>query len=354
MGMFGVCGDFYFFRYGSYIKSIYLDFLNRLCYTYDMLILKVIILVIALLGGIAKKRNRGLIVIPGLGQLDRLDTVLSNLKILEPSINKGWDCVVYVYAQREIVPKKSYFWGQESKIAELRRFCNIIENPKHYVTDHLYMVQPSLIHRMYDYVFILLDDCKITSLNDFNFEEFIVIMKKNKLTLASPRITNANKGGGQGFRTIMQMPPPQGGTSPGYVVSFIEIFAVVLTMDAYTALWELLCPSVNPYGWGYDLWYNNYAKARVKGHRMGIISKFLIHHEQPMGSDGTSQARSDNTKFEDKWKALVSQERFAQHHYGQHLHRFRETLDLKNMSWNGAVLDLLTPTATGRNIFQAP
>jgi hypothetical protein len=134
--------------------------------------------------------------------------------------------------------------------------------------------------------------------------------------------------------------------SPGYVVSFIEIFAVIMTMDAYTALWELLCPEVNPYGWGYDFWYNNYAKDRVAGHKMGIVSAFSLKHEQAM-DDTSTNGRSDTVKKEDKWQALVLQERFYQHHYGTRLHKFRETLNLRNFSWNGAVIDHLKPVAVG-------
>ena len=51
----------------------------------------------------------------------------------------------------------------------------------------------------------------------------------------------------------------------GFVTSFIEIFAWIMTMPAYQALHELLLPDINPYGWGYDLWYDNYARIKVPG-----------------------------------------------------------------------------------------
>ena len=47
--------------------------------------------------------------------------------------------------------------------------------------------------------------------------------------------------------------------------TFIEIFAWVMTMPAYQAFYELLSPEINPYGWGYDLWYDNYARIKVPG-----------------------------------------------------------------------------------------
>ena len=72
---------------------------------------------------------------------------------------------------------------------------------------------------------------------------------------------------------------PKSGTA-GYVSIFTEIFSWILTIPAYQALWELLLPSINPYGWGFDLWYNAYARSRVKGHKMGVISIFTCVHDR--------------------------------------------------------------------------
>jgi hypothetical protein len=58
------------------------------------------------------------------------------------------------------------------------------------------------------------------------------------------------------------------------------MFAWIMTPPAYRALWELLYPYINPYGWGYDLWLDNYAAMRVQGHKMGIISAIVAKHEQ--------------------------------------------------------------------------
>lgn len=116
----------------------------------------------------------------------------------------------------------------------------------------------------------------------------------------------------------------------GYVSSFVEIFVWVLTMPAYQALWELLCPAVNPYGWGYDFWYDGYARARVPGHKMGILSTVRVAHEQ-------GDERSDNAGVEDKWRAVLAQEKHYKRHLGVDLARYRNTLDLANTSWNGAV-----------------
>lgn len=131
----------------------------------------------------------------------------------------------------------------------------------------------------------------------------------------------------------MQTPPTAG--SIGYLSSFVEIFAWITTMPAYEALWEILCPSVNPYGWGYDLWYNGHARATVPGHRMGIISSLTVQHEQKLLPDGTG--RTDDTKVDIKWKAVVKQERHYKKYLGIDLKKYKDSLELANNTWSGAV-----------------
>lgn len=127
----------------------------------------------------------------------------------------------------------------------------------------------------------------------------------------------------------------------GYVSSFVEIFVWLLTLPAYEALWELLCPSVNPYAWGYDFWYDGYARGRVPGHRMGLLSSVVVRHEQNTAVDGAG--RTDNTAVGDKWKAVLAQERHYKQHLGVDLRHFRDHLDIANTSWNGAVKGFLLP-----------
>eukprot|EP01034_Spumella_vulgaris_P023630 gene23630-29869_t len=121
----------------------------------------------------------------------------------------------------------------------------------------------------------------------------------------------------------------------GYVSSFVEIFVWVLTMPAYQALWELFCPIVNPYAWGYDFWYDGYARGRVPGHRMGIMSTVRVLHEQNTTQTGTG--RTDNTPFKVKWAAVQAQEAHYKRRLGVDLKYFRTHMDLANTSWNGAV-----------------
>lgn len=52
------------------------------------------------------------------------------------------------------------------------------------------------------------------------------------------------------------------------------------TASAYVALWEILYPSVNPYGWGHDFWYPQYGLANVPNHKTGIVSVMKVSHIQ--------------------------------------------------------------------------
>ncbi len=131
----------------------------------------------------------------------------------------------------------------------------------------------------------------------------------------------------------MQTPPQ--GESLGYISTFVEIFAWVMTMPAFKALWELLYPEVNPYAWGYDFWYDGYARSTVPGHKMGVASIMQMIHDQDTTTGG--MGRTDNTRIEDKWNAVIAQERHYLKHKKIKLSYFRKNLDISNSSWNGAV-----------------
>lgn len=199
------------------------------------------------------------------------------------------------------------------------------------------MFQPYLIQYTYSYVFILLDDILLSS--DFDLLHFISIMKRNNLTTASPRIVNANIGGGQKFRLIMQKPPISS-TFIGYYTSYLELFAVIYTIPTYQLLWNLLCPSINPYGWGYDLWYACYAKKSLIYYSIGIINKYTAHHIQNISINGVN--RADNTSFKVKWKAVLEQEKHYALHYKVLLRKCRVRMKLRSGDWDGAVLGVLS------------
>lgn len=294
-------------------------------------------LIVCMLGDgstVVKQQPLGLVVIPGLGRADRLLTVVHNIQALKlHPISTGkvndWDCMIYIYADRA----DEQFWRHSKELGFLARYCQLIDSPNKKVTENLHRLQPVDIQAVYKYVFLLLDDCKVNKDKPLVLAQAVRLMECNNLTVLSPVISGANKGGGQRFRDIMQIAAPP--HTAGHVSSFVEIFAWMMTMPAYTALWELLCPTVNPYAWGYDFWYNGYARGTVRGHRMGITNAFTLQHEQDVSSTGLG--RTDNTAVEVKWKAVEAQERYYRKHRSIPLRQFRSQLDISNTSWNGPV-----------------
>jgi len=144
-----------------------------------------------------------------------------------------------------------------------------------------------------------------------------------------------------------------------YISHFVEIFAWVLTVPAYEALWELLYPSVNPYGWGYDYWYDQYARVRVAGHRMGIVSTVAVKHEQQVegGKDGNGNGkgnvkgqgpllgRTETATEKQKWRGVLAQEKVYNSHFGVNLKKCREKA-LPNATLFGGVYGYLSDTGS--------
>jgi hypothetical protein len=138
-------------------------------------------------GGVQPAKRKGLLVIPGLGRPDRLETVAHNLRVLAEqfqSSDLSWDCVVYVYAPRDVTS----FWSSSIDLRTVYDACGVIEVPNQRVTQNLYMVQPALINKTYSNVMVLLDDCKIQSHNTFDLTKMLKAMDTERLTVASPMV----------------------------------------------------------------------------------------------------------------------------------------------------------------------
>lgn len=309
--------------------------------------------------------EHGLIVVPGLGRPDRMLTVVENFKKLRlgqqeyTSVDERtgrsrplvWKCIVYIYAPRT----ETVFWAMTSELKYLHDLCDVVENPNKRVAENMFMLQPALLKLTYSKVFLFLDDCQFVSSSPasdgsskggsggrdaatyasgeggggWGLQNLVSIMQRNNLTIVSPMVQNSNKVGGNKFRNILHTEAQPG--TEGYVSSFIEIFVWLMTLDAYQALWELLNPHVNPYAWGYDFWYDGYAKLKVKNHKMGIASRIVVSHVN--GAEG----RSDNTSVKLKWNSVLAQERHYRNHLGVNLNRMRNKLDITSDSWKGAV-----------------
>ena len=71
-----------------------------------------------------------------------------------------WDCVIYIYADKRN-SNNTDFWNKKEELDFLASYCDLVENPNKMVTENLHMVKPETLEFSYNYVFILLDDCKL-------------------------------------------------------------------------------------------------------------------------------------------------------------------------------------------------
>lgn len=195
------------------------------------------------------------------------------------------------------------------------------------------MVMPKNISSSFNHVFILLDDVRLEQ--GFDLTTFVSIMKRNNLTAASPRIVGATVTKGEEFRYIMDAKPENG--TIGFRSSFVEIFAYVMTIPAYASLWQLLYPSINPYGWGYDLWYDCVAKKNNRDHSAGVIATYTALHDQ----DLSKTERADNTDWPSKWEAVIQQEKYYGHLFKIPLKRCREHFQAVTARKEGVLLGYL-------------
>ena len=194
-------------------------------------------------------KKNGILVVPGLGRIDRLEIVLFNIKLLvsgnyirkkeeiknnnininnndnnnnhEKKENKNeeiiyentWDCIIYIYADKNNKINNE-FWGKTVELDYLRSYCDIIENPNKMVTENLFLFSPKNLEFSYNFIFILLDDCKLIGNNNnnknenkienknnnnnnnnniendtFDLSKILRIIKFNNLTIASPMVS---------------------------------------------------------------------------------------------------------------------------------------------------------------------
>ena len=157
------------------------------------------------------KLKKGLLIIPGLGRDNRLHIVQRNIRVLVSSgillqksrkeeIEKNelngendlkgnkeyeniWDCVIYIYTKKpnEIDILNDSFWNKTGELTYIENFCEIVLNPGKLFTQNLHLVQPITVQYSYEYVFILLDDCRLMPTRQSNFSTNSVSNDNNNI-----------------------------------------------------------------------------------------------------------------------------------------------------------------------------
>ena len=266
--------------------------------------------------GIPEKKHRGLVVIPGVGNAKRLNNTFANMQMLKHQRNAyiEWDCLVFIYANRQ---QSKEFWNS-SLIKPLKLLCLVRECPNCLIVENLRNLHPHSLKHVYKYVCILLDDVRLKKPPGFSMNRLCEIMKYNNCTAISPRVRRASRGEEHDGRSLMVEPPISG--TVGFVVAFAELFAWVMTAKAYSLLYELLLPAVNPYGWGFDNWYDGYARLRYPETRLCIASELMVIHLPPNRFPNGSAILEDGTPRTEKINALRRQERYFRDHLGVDLY----------------------------------
>lgn len=254
---------------------------------------------------------KGIVLIPEISSLSRLIIAESNLKkfVIDNNNVMRWDCMVFLTASR--TDREFY---QKLAASFISTFCIVVENPGKVIGDNLLIANPLFLQKSFSYVFLLSENCLLHE--SFKFDQMYRSFLWNNLTVASPLVENSNRLRSQRFRDIMQTPGENG--TDGHITSFLSINAWLMTMRAYRALWELVHPSLNPDGWGYDLWFDLYAKSRIGNHKMGIITSCRAEAV-------ASPAEQDTLRSPQiKWSEQLKQEKYYENYYGVSLKDYRK------------------------------
>ena len=282
-----------------------------------------------------QNHSKGLLIVPGIGTEYRLAILRKNIEYLSQFdvYRDQWDCVVYVYEQFQIFKNILKSLG-----------CTSVSVPGQRVVHSLKTITPNYLQtKKYDLVFILLDDVQLCTYTkaktklrihrdyskyrcSFNFTNILRIMYHNQLTLVSPRVYNIHRD--HVYRDMVTYPNSVPGTA-GCLTNFIEMFAYILTVPAYNFLWDLFDPVNNPYGWGYDMWYSEYARSRYPLHKMGVINVYAVTH----GDINKKQIRADAADQSVKLLALKKQEEYYTNTLGIPLMNYNQLINNTNRGY---------------------
>lgn len=217
-----------------------------------------------------------LLVFPGIGfQEDRTRIVLNNLKILQLSKPPQLSCLIFAYHIPPIYFRK-----------EVEDFCTIELYMYANFAYYMKSVVPSLLVTSgYTHVMILLDDIQLPY--TFRLGELMNVMIRNNLSVISPTIIGATYPATTcvfcrpRLRTDKGKVTKVSALHTGHKTQVIEIFATLFTLSAWSCWWNLLQPSLNSVGWGYDRCMYNFCKQYDSDFSMGIATGIVAVH----GSD---------------------------------------------------------------------
>ncbi len=217
---------------------------------------------------------KGLVFFPGHGEISGRRTDILRSSILQYNPEK-WDCIIFYYAQDK--PPDPWILSFQP--------CGVIHEPGLSYGDWMEMITPDLVNS-YNYTHICVHINDVQYQTGVNPSDIVQDMEYLGLDVASPNII-----GSYWSSMCKDMVPiqwyevgwlgntplftkPLSTTDKGSRVKFIEIQVTFFTSKAWSCWWEMMNPSLNPYGWNYDQCFFNFCM----GPEMGILGRYTAIH----------------------------------------------------------------------------
>ena len=138
---------------------------------------------------------------------------------------------------------------------------------------HLKRLLPAFVEALgFSHVLVLFDDVVVAPGGPEHVRRFVRIAAANDVSVATPRVKGASRG-------IMARQTAE--CRIGRFVSRIEFFAVLFTPRAYRCWFELIDPSINGIGWGYEKVLEPYCQrwfSPSQKFRTAIVDEFVAAH----------------------------------------------------------------------------
>ncbi len=188
-------------------------------------------------------------------------------KIIKKFGNEDFDYLIFVYDNTEFNE-------------DIFKHCKFIRDAAHLRWEYMKQYATPDAVSDYEYIFCWADDLDLV---DFNYKEFIDIMKRNNLDMAQPALRTDV--GYKSHPVCFQDP----NRKVGRITDYAEVMCPVLKKDSFLR-WTTIFVDWNGWGWGYDV----FAKPLL-GFKIGVIDCMPIIHTKPFKNP--EKAKQDYIKF---------------------------------------------------------
>lgn len=205
-----------------------------------------------------------LVVVPGFGYHgDRYSYLMQSLKVLKTNSSVPTTCMLFIYVDSTSASK--------SKQNKLSEYCTVL--PYYYgnYADFIKAVPYNLVILSgFSHVLLLLDDVVLHE--NYNLNKMIHVMNRNNLTVASPAVHAAK------YWTTRKHKFDHDLYDIGHVTNTLEIFAALFTIEGWKCWYDMMDPTINAAGWGYDEYIQSYCSRTIPGFKIGVLDCMEATH----------------------------------------------------------------------------